>query len=113
MNRTHDPAPKKAIQYIFVFDELMKGATDLDEAPKRSASPPSEIGQLRDSRLLEIYNQHQQRLLQIVTELHDPRNASNELLWGASNCITVIAQSMERMKEASTSGNCKQTNTTK
>jgi hypothetical protein len=95
----NNPAPteSKAIRYTYVPDEPTKGtkrkadSTDLDEAPKRSATPPAEIGQLYKLRLLECYHQHERRLLEIVKQLYDPRNASNMLLWGATNCITVIA----------------------
>jgi hypothetical protein len=123
MKRVHnDPAPteSKAIRYTFVPDEPTKGtkrkadSTDLDEAPKRSATPPAEIDQLHESRLIEHYHQHEQRLLKIVKQLHDPRDASNmHLLWSATNCITVMAQTIERINGASTSGNFKQTNTTR
>jgi len=114
------PTESKAIRYDSVSDELTKSrkrkadSTDLEEAPKSSATPPAEIGQLHESRLLEHYHQHEQRLLEIVKQLHDPRDANNmHLLWGATNCITVMAQTIERIKGVSTSGNVKQTNPTK
>ena len=114
------PTESKAIRYDSVSDELTKSrkrkadSTDLEEAPKSSATPPAEIGQLHESRLLERYHQHERRLLEIVKQLHDPRDANNmHLLWGATNCITVMAQTIERIKGVSTSGNVKQTNPTK
>jgi hypothetical protein len=123
MKRVHsDPAPteSKAIRSTSVLDEPAKGtkrkadSMDLDEAPKRIATPPAEIDQLHESRLIKYYHQHEQRLLQIVKQLHDPRDASNmRLLWSATNCITVMAQTIERIKRASTSGNFKQTNPAK
>lgn len=113
MKRVHnEPAPtgSKAVRYTSVPDESTKGtkrkadSTDLDEAPKRIASPLAEIDQFRESRLIEYYHQHEQRLLQIVKQLHDPRDASNmHLLWSATNCITVMAQTIERIKAASAS----------
>ncbi|PVH72524.1 hypothetical protein DL98DRAFT_72235 [Cadophora sp. DSE1049] len=123
MKRIHNdlaPTESKAIRYDSVSDEPTKGtkrkadSTDLEEAPKSSATLPAESDRLHESRLLERYHLHERRLLEIVKQLHDPRNASNmHLLWGATNCITVMAQTVERIKVASTSGNFKQTNPTK
>jgi hypothetical protein len=123
MKRVHsfDPIPpkSKAGRYTSVPGESAKGtkrkatSTDLDENPKSSGTPPADIHQLHKARLIENYHQHKQRLLEIVKQLHDPRNASHMLLWGATNCITVMAQTIERIKGASASENCKQTNTTK
>jgi hypothetical protein len=76
----------KAIKYTYVPDKPTKGtkrkadSTDLDEALKKSATPLAEIGQLYESRLLECYHQHEQRLLEIVKQLYDLRNTSNMLL---------------------------------
>ncbi|KAH8650309.1 hypothetical protein BGZ60DRAFT_421717 [Tricladium varicosporioides] len=107
MKRVHNdlaPTESKAIRHTSVADGPTRGtkrkadSRDLDEDPKSSGTPPAEIGQPHESRLLECYYQHEQRLLEIVKQLHDPRNASNMLLWGATNCITVMAQTIERIK---------------
>ncbi|KAH7418749.1 hypothetical protein BKA64DRAFT_207629 [Cadophora sp. MPI-SDFR-AT-0126] len=114
------PTESKVIRYDSVSDEPTKSrkrkadSTDLEEAPKSNATRLAEISQLHESRLLERYHQHERRLVEIVKRLHDPRDASNMyLLWGATNCITVMAQTSERIKGVSTSGNFKQTNPAK
>lgn len=100
----HASTENEAIAYTSVPDEITKGtkrkvdSTDLGEAPERSITSTAEIDQLHKSRLIENYHQHERRLLEIVKQLHDPRKVSNVLLWDATNCITVLAQTIERIK---------------
>ncbi|KAH8650376.1 hypothetical protein BGZ60DRAFT_534458 [Tricladium varicosporioides] len=86
MKRVHNdlaPTEREVIRDTSVRGKPPKGtkrkanSMDWDETPKSNATPPAEIGQLCESRLLECYHQHEQRLLELVKQLHDPRNAIN------------------------------------
>jgi hypothetical protein len=121
MKRVHNDLAlpeSKATAYTSVPDEPTKGtkrkvdSTDLDEDQESDNTLLAEIGRLHESRLHEQYHQKARRLLEIVKQLHDLRNASNMHLWSATNCITIMAQTIERINRASTSGNSRQTSRT-
>ena len=71
----------------------------MEKPIKRVATPPVVIKQ--DPGLIEHYRQNERRLLEVVQQLHDPRNAQNmDLLRNASDCIKLMAQTTQRINGA-------------
>jgi hypothetical protein len=75
--------------------------TVVEKASKRNTTPPAVAVHPQEPSLTERYLQSEQKLLEIVKQLNDPRNASNmTLLRSASDCIKVMAQTTQRINAA-------------
>lgn len=76
----------------------------VEKPPKRVVTPPAVARQPMEPMepsLVDRYHSSEQKLLETVKQLHDPRNADNMvLLRHASDCIKVMAQTTQRINSA-------------
>ena len=73
----------------------------VEKPPKRIVTPPAVVRQPVEPSLVDRYHTSEQRLLETVKQLHDPRNSGNmALLRNASDCIKVMAQTTQRINLA-------------
>jgi len=80
--------------------EVIETATT-EKAVKRVATPPVTARQPKEPSLIDHYHDSERKLLDVVKQLHDPRNANSmDLLRSASDCIKVMAQTTQRINAA-------------
>jgi hypothetical protein len=73
----------------------------LEKPSKRIVTPPAVVRQPLEPSLVDRYHTSEQKLLETVKQLHDPRNSGNmSLLRSASDCIKVMAQTTQRINSA-------------
>ncbi|KAH8596926.1 hypothetical protein B0O99DRAFT_508991, partial [Bisporella sp. PMI_857] len=66
---------------------------------KRIATPP--VVMPKEPSLLEHYHESQRKLLDVVKQLHDPKNANNmDMLRNAGDCIKMMAQTTQRINSS-------------
>jgi hypothetical protein len=74
-------------------------STSVEKVVKRIATPDAIRPQ--EPSLVDHYRQSNMKLLEVVKQLGDPRNANNmDMLRNASDCIKVMAQTTQRINSA-------------
>lgn len=69
-----------------------------EEKVKKVATAAAVTRQLQEPSLIDHYNQSKLKLLDVVKQLDDPRNAKNmDMLRNASDCLKVMAQTTQRI----------------
>lgn len=72
-----------------------------NKAAKRIATPPIVIAQPQEPSVLQRYQEKHALLLDLVKQLHDPRQKDNmTLLRSAHDCIKVMVQTTSRINAA-------------
>jgi hypothetical protein len=101
-NASGSPPPSNGISNGNTRNKKRK--TDTTDASteknlKRVATPP--IAAAQEPSLIERYHQSEQKLLETVKQLHNPKNPKNmALLRNASDCLKVMAQMTQRVNAA-------------
>lgn len=73
----------------------------MEKSQKRNTTPPAVVRQPQGPSLVERYQEKHQKLVDTVTQLNDPRNASNmDLLRTANETIKVMVQTIQRINVA-------------
>jgi hypothetical protein len=78
-------------------------ATDAtsEDKVKRVATGDVVGRQLQEPSLVDHYHQSKRKLLDVVKQLEDPKNANNmDILRNASDCLKVMAQTTQRINAA-------------
>lgn len=72
-----------------------------EDKVKRVATGDAVARQLQEPSLVDHYHQSKRKLLDVVKQLDDPRNANNmDILRNASDCLKVMAQTTQRINAA-------------